>query len=269
MTPPIEHTQGSPSAPSGSPNVRLFIPVICYNHTCHTSYMLSLLKLTLMLRDQGMSATLFPIPFESLIPRARNAAVAQCLSGDYTHLLFIDADIEFDPHDVFRMLYANLPLTGAAYPQKWLHTGRMENVFRQLVVPENPLELCTVHSVHLKKPINTSEPMADWVEAEYCTTGFMLIQRNVLEKMIEVYPERRYKNDVDGYMSANPDRFYNLFSCEIHPETRRYESEDYGFCRLWKLIGGSIFILTSVRLKHYGWYGYEGNLQRQWNHGIK
>ena len=75
---------------------KLFIPVICYNHTANTEYMISLIRLTHHLRDKGINYCLYPIVFESLIPRARNAAAAHFLDSDCSHLLFIDADIEFD-----------------------------------------------------------------------------------------------------------------------------------------------------------------------------
>ena len=41
---------------------------------------------------------------ESLITRARNTLVQLFMDGDYTHLLFIDADLAFDPKAVLRML---------------------------------------------------------------------------------------------------------------------------------------------------------------------
>ena len=33
---------------------------------------------------------------------------------------------------------------------------------------------------------------------------------------------------------------YRFFDVMVHPESRRYLSEDYGFCRLWEKIGGEL-----------------------------
>jgi hypothetical protein len=217
--------------------------------------MMSMMKLVTFAQNHGLNITIYPIVFDSLINRARNAAVAHFLADpSNTHLLFIDADIEFDPQDVIALLQANKQVVGAGYPQKWLDLSKYNHQ------SPSPLEVCTKTSVHLKK----MDEVAEIMEASYITTGFLMIKREVFEKLIQSYPERKYENDIDGYHSQiAKDFFYDFFTICIHPKTKRLESEDYGFSRLWTEIGGSIHVVTNVTLKHHGWFGYQGNLYRQ------
>lgn len=242
--------------------MKLFIPVICYNHTCHTSYMFSLMKLLMVLKDMKVQASVYPITFDSLVNRARNAATACFMSDpDHTHMLFIDSDIEFNVNDIIRMIQANKDVIGIGYAQKWLDKNKIEHVLKNYPDEKNWMELCTNASVHLKNEKEMTNQQIK--EVDYCTTGCLLIKRKVIQDMMDKYPERKYKNDVDGYMSSNQDYFYNLFSVEINPETKRYESEDYGFCRLWKQIGGKIEVILDASLNHWGWFSYPNNMYRQ------
>lgn len=240
--------------------MKVFIPVISYNHTCNTEYMFSLIQLILNLRQHNIQTVLYPIVFDSLISRARNAAVAHFLSDpEATHLLFIDSDIEFKTEDVFALLMADKPVVCAAYAQKWLNLNSMKKVFSsQIEIPE-PMQLATKTSVHLLPPANPDYLM----KAKYATTGFLLIQRNVFEVIAKNNPGLAYNNDVDGYAGANPAFFYNFFPLNIHPETKILESEDYGFSRLWSDLGGEIYVATNISLNHMGWYSYQANLFRQ------
>ena len=236
--------------------MKVFIPVICYNHTCHTAFMFSLMRLVLLLRDLNIEASLFPIGFDSLISRARNAAVAYFMSSsDYTHLLFLDSDIEFDTDDILKLFNSNEKLIGGAYAQKWLNVEKVKTVFNgSTPLPENPMKFCTNHSVHLTNPVVKNEK--GFIEVDYLTTGCMLIQKSVITTLMEHHSDRKYKNDVDGYCGADQEMFYNLFSVEINSNTRQFESEDYSFCRLWKETGGKIYLIPEISLTHYGWYGY-------------
>lgn len=240
--------------------MKLFIPLLCYNHTCNTTFMMSMMRFLFTLRDRNIHATVFPITFESLISRGRNAAVAHFLTDtDATHLLFVDSDIEFNPEDVFKLLQADKEVVCAGYAQKWLREDYIQRVFQRNQVPPNPLELCTHTSIQVDNPTTTEE----LTEITYATTGFLLVKREVFNKMRQAYPERQYINDIDGYMSADKDLFYDFFPSIIHPVTKRFESEDYGFSSLWRGCGGKIHLCTNISLKHHGWFGFPANIHRQ------
>ena len=56
---------------------------------------------------------------------------------------------------------------------------------------------------------------------------------------------------------------YALFDTLIDPDTRRYLSEDYTFCRRWQEIGGTIWMDPSINLDHQGTYVFKGNIGNQ------
>lgn len=240
--------------------MKLFIPIICYNHTANTEFMFSLMQLLIALKHNNIETVFFPINFDSLISRARNAAAAHFLTDKTaTHLLFIDSDIEFKPDDVFNLINANKPVICAAYAQKWLDQNAIKTHFSKPTIPFNPFEICTKTSVHLLPADKVDYIM----KVKYATTGFLLVQRHVFETIANNNPTLSYINDIDGYSSANSDCFYNFFPTIINPDTKRYESEDYGFSRLWTESGGEIFVATNISLKHHGWFAYPANLYRQ------
>ena len=240
--------------------MKVFVPLICYNHTANTEWMMCVFRLIMFFKENNINATIYPITFESLISRARNAAVAHFMSDpDATHLLFIDSDIEFTPEDVIKLFQINQPVVAASYPQKWLDENKIKMVFSASELPKQPLSLCTKLPVHFLPNQQVSPVM----EAEYVATGFLLIQKGVFQTMMQKYPERQYINDIDGYMSCDPNMFYDFFPVHIHSATRKYESEDYGFSRLWREAGGKIWIATDVTLTHRGWFGFSANAFRQ------
>ena len=102
-----------------------------------------------------------------------------------------------------------------------------------------------------------------------CPTGFMLIKRNVFEKMIEKIGDQiKYINDLpttteDG-LSVKIDikEQYAFFNAEIDPKTKRYLSEDYLFCKRWvEDCNGEIYIDTKSQLTHTGTWSFRGDLQ--------
>ncbi len=225
--------------------MKLFIPLICYNHTCNTEYMMSIFKLLNTVKDKKINCSFYPIFFESLVSRARNAAVAHFLEDkENTHLLFIDSDIIFEPEDVLKLLKSGKEVIAGIYPKKYITWERLKN---------NP------EAERVDFPVGGNVKMTEdnFLEMDYLPTGFLLISRTAIEKIIKQHPELKYRNDIDGYMSAG-DNFYDLFKVGIRNGI--YESEDWGFCSLWKEAGGKVLIHPEVNVKHVGWHEYEGNL---------
>jgi predicted RNA-binding protein len=92
-------------------------------------------------------------------------------------------------------------------------------------------------------------------------TGFMLIKRNVFERMIEAYPELYFNNDLN--LPENVAKFtYLFFDCMHEQETKRYLSEDYAFCRRWQNLGGEVWLDPLVKLDHMGSFSFNGNVSK-------
>ena len=78
-----------------------------------------MLRFSLLARNQGIEWTVDTMVNESLIPRGRNNLVAKFLHNTTaTHLMFIDADIRFDPYDILKLLEFDKDIIGMPYAKK-------------------------------------------------------------------------------------------------------------------------------------------------------
>ena len=86
-----------------------------------TGYMTSVINLMQSAETHGVSVSLNLLGRDSLISRARNTLTAQfMMMKEATHLMFIDADISFDPESVYRMMAFDGDVVGGMYPAKAL-----------------------------------------------------------------------------------------------------------------------------------------------------
>jgi hypothetical protein len=97
---------------------RVFVATPCFGGDLKMAYVLSALKLQAAATARGIDIQFHLIGNESLIVRARNELAHQFLVSGASHLLFIDADIGFEPEAVFRLLDCGTDVAAAAYPLK-------------------------------------------------------------------------------------------------------------------------------------------------------
>jgi hypothetical protein len=226
--------------------VRLFIATPCYGGNVTTEYLQSIVAFTRLAQDIDLKFYLFTSKNESLVTRARNRSVAAFRKADATHLMFIDADIGFDPFAVFYMLMRDVDILSASYPIKGI---QWENLLgkKHKSVPE--MQDASIR--HVVQDFNQQDPNTGLIPVKDAGTGFMLIKRNVIESMIKAHPEWAHGSEDPNY----PDEIWHaIFDCEI--EDGRYLSEDYTFCRRWHRMGGTVWLDPTITLTHTGSYTF-------------
>jgi len=246
--------------------MKIHVPIIAFNGNVHTEFMFSMMALQQHFIKNNYQATFYPITFESLISRARNAAAADFLAGDSDYMFFVDTDMTFTPDDFELLIKQNKEICVGAYPKKYLNSGKLQYISKN-VNDQKVIDNIEKYSTDFSSEINYSKKLVEeCIEVGYAATGFMLIKRSALLNIIEKFPNIEYKNDIDG-CGLNKNKFYNFSQVGITSETK-YLSEDYGFCELHKLSGGKLHCVTNTNLTHIGRKFYEGNLYEQsilWN----
>jgi hypothetical protein len=200
---------------------------------------------------------------EALITRARQNVVAQFLANEAaTHLLFIDADIGFEPDQVFRLFDFDADVTAAIYPLKRIDWAK---VAAAAAANREKLHSSSLTYVLGIADVSQVETRDGFARAQYAATGFLMLKRQMLLAMIERYPESRYAHEhrPNDPLDNSPWR-YALFNCFVD-ETGTYLSEDFSFCRRWTDMGGEIWVDLNSRLTHVGTVNFEGDLWTQFD----
>jgi len=256
---------------------RIMVATPCYGGQTTTLYTQSMLKLQMECARYKVEMVLLAITNESFIARARNDLVYHFLKhkdarGTFDYIMFIDADIQFEADHVIRLLTHNKDIVTGAYPMKVINYNNIENK----ALPVDVLvKMTTEYAINPKfsdeevarlrednVPLNV-KVINGLIEVLDAGTGFMLIKRGVLERLIKEYPETRYIRDMtslnpDGSVDRTTDTQYAIFDGSIDEVSGRYLSEDYTFCRRWQKIGGKIWTDPEVVLNHVGIHIFRG-----------
>jgi hypothetical protein len=236
--------------------LHLMLATPCFGGMVTQRYMKSTMELLLHGVRSGLAVTVELLGNESLIPRGRNVLVAKFLDHPAaTHLLFVDADIGFEVAQVLRMLAFDEDVVAGMYPLKLLE---WDVAARARAGAGEPLETACLRYLGVPCEGAARQEREGFVTAEYAGTGFMLLRRAALQRMIAAYPETRYAFAHTAAAPSASANQYALFDCMIEPQTRHYLSEDYAFCHRWREIGGRIWLDTQGALEHVGAHGFAG-----------
>lgn len=311
----------------------LFVATPMYGGQCTGIFTKSMMVLADMCKELGIAMNPHFLFNESLIPRGRNYCADEFLrarhSGPdprpildaegkpvidekgnvvleednrpfFTHMLFIDSDIGFDPRDIIFMLAISDPgndkdVVCAGYPKKCIAWEKIKAAVDQGYADGNPNDLENFVGDYVFNPKTAGNiPLNQPVEILEGGTGFMLIQRQAFAKFDAKFPTQAYRPDhvrtkaFDGsrpimaYFDCPIDRGYTfqdihdlmhkaakgedvkeLANQLIEQESKssmRYLSEDYMFCQYLQKAGANIWLVPWIKLIHMGSYMFGGSL---------
>jgi len=218
---------------------RVHICMPCYGGMLTESCFMSYIKWSNTCRQLGIDWTMETMTNESLISRARNTLTAKFLHNkESTHLMFIDADIGWEPWHLLIMLNAQKDVIGGLYPMKSLPVKWCVNGFDGAQVSED----------------------GNLQEVSKTGTGFMLIKRDVFEKLNAHPATKPFINDIGLPVELNP--FMKTYF-DTAVRENRYYSEDWTFCENWRDLGGQVWVDKRILLKHTGTYVFDFQTQDQ------
>jgi hypothetical protein len=209
---------------------------------------------------------------ESLIQRARNYLAHYFEISEFTHGMFIDADVVFDPRDVLHLLYLSddeHPIIGGLYPKKHILWPRVDKAAKMDGFLDSPAKLADFGGDFVFNPASRGEiEIFKPVEVLEIGTGFMMLNKTALNTYKEAYPNYEYKPDHNHSKDFNGSK---LITAYFHVdfdrpettggETNRLLSEDYFFCQMSRKAGSKIWACPWMQLSHVGTYVYRGSVQ--------
>lgn len=215
-----------------------FIGIVSYTGTIWLPTHHAILQDAYDLKDKGFNVQTAGLIGCTYIHSARGQMVSFFLQSEATDLIFIDWDMVWEPGSLARLMSHDVDVVAGDYP------GKKDRI--------------AYHARFLEKP---GDPGAGrWndeirpdglLEVRGVATGFMRIRRNVLERMVEAYPDLTFVDNDQAIKQC-----YMFFG---HlKDGRHLYSDDYSFCELWREIGGRIYVDTEIKLGHIGFKTYQG-----------
>ncbi len=233
-------TNVSPIRKSTGPQMKkilLFVPAFGQMMSCTT--VSTIIQLMQVLPSKAIAGGFGTLSYPD-IAEMRDAVLSRWYDHmtDYTHLLFIDADMGFPPELVLDMLLFDQPLVGAIYrkriePPQWAASGS-----------GGP----------------TTDRCANFIKVDGIGMGVCLIRRDVvttmLEKMPELSDDKIAMLSIRDLMDPAATRIIRAFDPIMGPSGR--VSEDLSFCQRWRECGGDVWGAIGHMVSHVGPYDFAG-----------
>lgn len=214
----------------------VFMAVPAYNRVVTADTALSLINLTLLLRSEGIKCGAKFLGCADIVD-LRNILLTQWYyqMPQASHMLFVDADMGFEPYLVWDMISFGKPLTGVLYAKRQLP--------------------CQVVGKCFSDDDTIDDTQMGHLKVAGVGGGVMLITRPVVKGIIEKFPElidKTVQSPIGG-MARDMDLPHLIRAFKPHEfENGDRLSEDLSFCWRWRECGGEVWANIHHPIHHIG-----------------
>jgi hypothetical protein len=116
----------------------------------------------------------------------------------FSHMLFIDSDIAFQPESLLKLLKADKPIISIPYPLKDMCWDKAYGMLQKDRIKSlEDLQYKSLYRYPMKVADNNNIKIKSGViEVTHSPTGFMLIKKETINEMIEKYPKSLKLNKI-------------------------------------------------------------------------
>ena len=244
---------------------KVLIATPIYGGLVHSEYMMSVRHLEKKLIASGIETEVLHM-FGTLIHVLRTTFMnALLIRKDFTHLLFVDADMVFRPIVVEKLLSFGKPVVGCLYPERKLDINKLFQHSKTAENAENAISLSqsfvASHQLHIAKKDGSFQYVIDqgFVRTFEVGCGILLIHRSVPEEMVLKCPDLVLKKRIPDYSTFLGDNDVLLAFEPTMSRDGRPLGEDLSFCSRWiDRCDGEIWALVDEPIGHIGRQTFHG-----------
>ena len=214
----------------------LYIAMPCYD-SVKIQTMVSMCKLVADLTRAGIKVDINTLK-SPYVSYARNILTAQFMKSDKDYLLFIDADVEFEPECPLRMVVAQKDIVCTPYRVK---TNDPDVIKYTTTVPDSD---------------NVKVLPGGLVELTRGPSGMMLIHRRVFETLQKNRPDLEIQAHQHVDLFPEGFKIFSFWDCVF--KDGKWTGDDIAFCNLATENGFKLYANIESTMVHHGGYGYKG-----------
>lgn len=221
---------------------KIFVAIIAQNDSTKNATSMMVVDGMLDALIQGWAFSIKSFPQKPQF-HARNIAIAEFLASDCDDLFFLDDDVASGSGSMVKLLSHQVPMVAGAYPYR----GDHELGF--------PVRWCTdTPFLFAVDPVTGDPSDTGLLKIEGTGAGFLRLSRRCVEMMVAHYNDARWY----GAQEAPEGKCWLLFAFETIDRT--LWSEDMTFFRLWREMGGTVWLDPSISFQHIGEKAFTGCL---------